>query len=59
MNRGKSDTGGDVAYLISGGQQAVVEEGGGCRKLMILVMGFAQGLKGDESGAHVDRVPGD
>ena len=59
MSRGKLDTGGDMAYLISGGQQEVVEEDGCCRKLMTLVMGITQGLKGDENGVHVDRVPGD
>ena len=57
INRGKLDTGDDMAYLISGGQQEVVEDGG-CRKLMMLAMGFTQGLKGDENSAHLDRVPG-
>ena len=59
MNQGKLDTGDDMTYLISCIQPEVVEEDGGCRELMILVMGFPQGLKGDENGAHVDRVPGD
>ena len=59
MKRGKLDTGGDVAYLISDSQRGVVEEDGGHRKLMILVVGLTRGLKGDENGARVDRVPGD
>ena len=38
MKRSKGDTG-DVSYLISRSQQEVVEEDGGCRELIILVMG--------------------
>ena len=59
MNRGILDTGGHMTYLISDSQRGAVEEDDGCRKLMILVMGLTQGLKGDENGAYVDRVPGD
>ena len=58
MNGGKLDAA-DAAYLISCSQHEVVEEDGGCGELIKLVMGLTQGLKGDENGAHVDRVPGD
>lgn len=47
-----------MAYLVSHGQQEVVEEDGGGGKLIILPWRLAQSVRDDENDAHVDRVPG-